>query len=98
MRHPVRGIGGGRHIAALHLVKALCAGLDLRQPAFDGKFDGLIVTGLEMQAGDIKISPPIAPEQRIAANEVQRAADDPRGIPSSACQHGGPDPAGHGGI
>ena len=40
MRHPVRGIGGGRHIAALHLVKALRAGLDLRQPAFDGKFDG----------------------------------------------------------
>ena len=76
MRHPVCRIGGCRHIAALHLVKPLCACLDLCQSAFNGKFDGLIIAGLEMQAGDIQIGPPVAAKQRICADKIQRPADN----------------------
>ena len=61
MRDPVRRPGGDRHIAALHLVKSLRAGLDRCQPAFDGEFDGLVVAGLEMQAGYVEIGPQLRP-------------------------------------
>ena len=59
MGDPVRRVGGDRKIAALHLVKALCAGLDSLQTTLDREFDGLIVTGLEMQAGYVNVRPPV---------------------------------------
>ena len=76
MRDPVRRIGGDGTIAALHLVESLRPGLDDLQSAFDGEFDGLIVAGLEMQAGNVDVGAPVAAEQRVLADEVQRPADD----------------------
>ena len=77
MRDPVRRIGCHRQIAALHLVESLRAGLHRLQPAFDGELDGLVVAGLEMQAGNVDVGAPVAAEQRVLADEVQRPADDP---------------------
>ena len=58
-------------------MESLCAGLNRFQPTFDGKLDSLIVTGLEMQAGNIDVGAPVAAEQRVFTDEIQRPADDP---------------------
>src|SRR3954470_9893665 len=47
----VSGVGGSRQVAACDLVLALRTGFDVRQPAFDGKVDRLIIADLEMQEG-----------------------------------------------
>ena len=72
MPDPVRRMRRHRKIAALHLVKALRPGLYGLQAAFNGKLDGLIVAGFEMQTGNVEIAPPVAPEQTVLADEVQK--------------------------
>src|SRR3979409_2291081 len=45
----VRGIGGGRQVAARDLVLALGAGLDPAELVLDGVLDRLVIAELEMQ-------------------------------------------------
>src|SRR3954452_13893227 len=61
----VSGVGGSRQVAPCDLVLALRAGLDVRQPAFDGKVDRLIIADLEMQEGMMLDRTPAAAEQRV---------------------------------
>ena len=50
MCQPVRRPGGDRQKAARELVFALRAALEGDDPVGDAELDGLVVTGLEMQA------------------------------------------------
>ena len=72
-------------------METLRAGLDNGKSAFNGELDGLIITRLEMQAGDVDIGAPVAAEQRILADEIQRPADDAAIIFGHHQQH----PVGH---
>ena len=67
----------GEHgrVAARQLVGALRAGLDGLQPTLNGKVDGLVVTDLKVQAVVIFNATPVAPIERIAADEVDRTGD-----------------------
>src|SRR3954471_4741681 len=71
----VSGVGGPWQVAACDLVLALCARLDIRQAAFDGEVDRLIVADLEMQEGMMLYRTPVAAEQRVRSDEVDRARD-----------------------
>src|SRR6185437_3157413 len=61
--------------AAQKLVLALRPRLDALQPARDGEIDGLIVAGLEMHERHILKRTPIAPEDHLAPEQVQRSRD-----------------------
>src|SRR3954471_20924818 len=71
----VSGVGGPRQVAACDLVLALRAGFDIRQTAFDGEVDRLVIADLEMQEGMMLDRTPVAAEQRVRADEVDRARD-----------------------
>src|SRR5215467_6612578 len=72
----VRRIGGVRQIAARELVLALGAGLDAGEPAVDRIFDRLIVANLEMQERMMLDRAPMAAEQRVVADKVDRPRDE----------------------
>src|SRR3990167_4098538 len=72
---PVGGAGKDRLIAAGDLVLALRAGLHPGESALDREFDRLMVADLEMQERAILDPSPIAPIERVAADEVERAGD-----------------------
>lgn len=63
-----------RQVATGELVLTLRSGLDAGKPVRDGPVDGLMVAELEMQAGMILDAAPIAPEKRVAADEIERPA------------------------
>src|SRR3569833_391454 len=73
----VRGVGGLREVAARDLVLALRAGFDDLEAVLDREVDRLIVADLEMQERVVLDRTPVAAEQRIAADEVDRACDPP---------------------
>src|ERR1700720_2774545 len=65
----VRRIGGAGQVAARELVLALGAGLDAGEPVGDRIFDRLVVADLEMQEGVMLDRAPMAPQQRVRADE-----------------------------
>src|SRR5581483_584933 len=71
----MRGMRGARLVAARELVLALCTGLDDPEPMLDGVVDRLVVADLEMQERMMLDRAPVAPEQRVRADEVDRAGD-----------------------
>ena len=71
----VRGVGRMRQISARELVLTLRAGLDDLEAALDREFDRLIVADLEMQERMMLDRAPVAAEQRVRADEVDRARD-----------------------
>ena len=73
--NPVGAVGGLGQVAADHLVRTLGARLDPSQPVGDGEVDGLVVAGLKVQEAVVLDAPPVAPVQRVVADEVQRAGD-----------------------
>src|SRR5690606_18097867 len=72
---PVRGPRQDGFIAAGYLVFPLRAGFDPRQAAFDRIVDRLMVAEFKMQKGAIFSAAPIAAEERVAADEIQRPGD-----------------------
>ena len=56
-------------------MRALCAGLNALQAALYGEINGLVIAQLEMQKRVVFNTAPIAPEQCIAADKVQRTGD-----------------------
>src|SRR6476620_5224743 len=75
MRDQVRAIGRGGEIAAGKLVLALRSSFDDGEAVRNGEIDGLVVANLEMQVAVLLECAPIAAEQRILADEIQRAGD-----------------------
>src|SRR5689334_12146843 len=71
----MRGIGGVRQISARELMLALRTGLDDLQPVLDREIDRLIVADLEMQERMMLDRAPVAAEQGVGADEVDRARD-----------------------
>jgi len=59
---PVGRPCGHRHVAALNLVTALCAGLDPGQSMANGMLDRLIVAAFEVEHPVILDAAPVAPE------------------------------------
>ena len=51
---------------------ALGTGLDAAQTVTKGKVDGLIIAQLEVQARVMLDTAPVAPEERVAPDEVER--------------------------
>ena len=74
MRNPVRAERLHRHIAARQFVLALRARFDARQAQFDRQFDRLIIAKLEVQERHVDDAAPIAPIERIAANQQIESA------------------------
>src|SRR5690242_8925117 len=71
----MRGVGGVRQISARELVLALRAGFDDLKLALDREIDGLVVANLEMQEVVVLDRTPVAAEQRVRADEIDRARD-----------------------
>ena len=71
----MQAVGDLRNIAARQLMLTLCAGFDASKAMRDGKVDGLIIAGLEMEKCVVLQGSPIAPIKRVPADEVQRARD-----------------------
>src|SRR5690606_21543969 len=67
--------GAGGQVAACELVLALRACLDARNAARDGEVDRLIVAAFEMQEGVMLDRAPVAPVERVAADEIESAGD-----------------------
>src|SRR5687767_8038300 len=59
-------------IAAQKLVAALCACFDALETARNGKIDGLVIAGLEMQERNVGQGAPVAAVQSRAVEEIQR--------------------------
>src|ERR1700712_4308069 len=64
-----------RLIAAGELVAALCPCLDAGEAPRDRLVDCLVVTQLEMQERLVDERAPIAPVERVATDEIERAGD-----------------------
>ncbi len=79
----MRGIRCLRQVAAGDLVLALRAGLDPLQAVADRVIDRLIITHLEVQERMVLDRAPVAPEQRLRADEI----DGPRDPASLALRH-----------
>src|SRR5262245_30512340 len=71
----MRRIGRGRHVSARELVRAAGAGLDPLKLAVDRELHGLVVADLEVQKGVMLEAAPVAAEQRVGADEIDRAGD-----------------------
>jgi hypothetical protein len=71
----MRRVGRLRQVAARDFVLALRAGFNMLQPAPDREVDGLIITDFEMQERMMLDRAPVAAEQRLGADEVDRACD-----------------------
>src|SRR3954452_14629676 len=69
------GVGGLRQVSARQLVLALRAGLDHPQAALDREINRLVIADLEMQERMMLDRAPIAAEQRIGADKIDRARD-----------------------
>ena len=75
MGDPVGGVGGDGEVAPRELVLALRTGLDDGQLAVDGEIDGLVVADLEMEIGVVLDAAPVAAEEALAADEIDRSGD-----------------------
>ena len=71
----VRRVGRGREIAARNLVLALGASFYPGEPMRDRVLYCLIIAQLEMEERVVLVAAPMATEQRIRADEVDRASD-----------------------
>src|SRR5450759_1149941 len=67
----VRRTCGHGHQAARELVYALRTTLEQRDSPLDAKFDRLVITRFEMQAGNVYFRPPVAAPERRGAEDVQ---------------------------
>ena len=75
IRDVVDRIGGNRPVASGQLVFALGARFDARKTALQGEIDGLVVADLEMQERMFLDGAPVAPVERVVADEVDGAGD-----------------------
>src|SRR5215208_6018377 len=71
----MRGIGCLWKIAAGELVWPLSARFHPFQPTGDGEFYRLVVAGFEVKHGVVLDRSPIAAEQRVAADKIERTGD-----------------------
>ena len=72
---PVQTMGALRQVPPRQLVLALRAGFDPREPAGDREIAGLVVAQLEMQERVVLGLAPVAAEERVTADEIERAGD-----------------------
>ena len=77
--NPMGAIGVPWQVATMNLVWSLCACLYPVQPMSDREIDSLVVAGLEVQAIMVFQTTPVAPEQSIITDEVQRTRDPSTG-------------------
>ena len=68
----VSAVGGLGQVPPGNFVSALGAGLHPVEAAVDGKIDGLVVADFKVQEGVVFGAAPVAPIQRMRANEVER--------------------------
>ena len=66
---------GYRHQAARELVHALRTALEQGDPPLDAKFDRLVITRFEMEAGNVDFCSPVAAPERRGAEDIQSGAD-----------------------
>ena len=72
---PVGRVDGGGQVATRDLVLALGPGLDAATGRGRWRVDGLVIAELEMEEGHVLERAPLAAEERVAADEVERAGD-----------------------
>src|SRR5579862_3059314 len=72
---PVGAVGRRRQIAALQFMGALGARFDALQPALAGELDRPVIAAFEMQEAVFAVRPPVAPVDRVAAEDVEGAGD-----------------------
>lgn len=71
--HPVQGMSDSGQIAARELVFALRAGFDAGEAMADRPVDRLIIAEFEVQERVVLGTAPVAPVERFASDEVERA-------------------------
>src|SRR5258707_7452325 len=71
----MRAVGRYRQVTPLQFMRPLRPSLDPLQSVVDREFDGPVIAALEMQETVLARRAPVATVDRIAAEDVERAAD-----------------------
>ena len=77
----MRRVSGNGHVTARELVRALRAGFDASESVPDRVFDRLVVAELEVQERPVLDRSPVAPVNRLRAQEVERTGNPPPAPP-----------------